>query len=72
MLNQYKINANEYSSTNEIFIENHKAIIGEDVFPIGDECEIEDGIFEVSSIVNSISKRNNAILKNSLSVAINL
>ena len=67
-----EISVSKYTDINEIFIENHKAIIGEDVFPIGDECEIEDGIFEVSSIVNSISKRNNTILKNSLSVALSL
>ena len=67
-----EIKVDKYSVVKEILIENNKAIIGEDVFPIGDECKIEDGIFKISSIVNSISKRNNTILKNSLSVAISL
>jgi hypothetical protein len=44
-------------------IENNKSNNRVEYIQLGDECQIQDGIFEVRSIVNR-SARNNATLKN--------
>lgn len=62
------INSNEFESVTELLIVKKEAVLGETLLNIGDECEIEDGLYKIKTIVQSKSKKNNSLLKNSLTI----
>lgn len=60
----------QLSGAPEILISKEQALIGEIVLNIGEEVNIEDGIYLVKSITPSLSKKNGSILTNSLTIYI--
>lgn len=62
------VNAGEFDQTTELLVIKKEVMIGDKLLNIGDECELEDGLYKIKSIVQSRSKKNNSPLKNSLSI----
>ena len=61
--------ADDFRNTHELLIENSKVLIGEMEVNLGDECNIEDGIYNIKSVAQSRSKRDAAkMLSKSLAV----
>ncbi|HOJ19708.1 MAG TPA: hypothetical protein PLT92_14185 [Ignavibacteriaceae bacterium] len=65
-----KVSADYFKDVTEILIEDNKVLIGQSVMNLGEEVNIGQGLYTVKNIVQSISKKNNSCLKNSLSVYI--
>lgn len=62
------ISADAFESLTELLVVKKEALLGETSLKIGDECVIEDGLYKIKTIVQSKSKKNNSILKNSLTI----
>lgn len=62
------ISADAFESLTELLVVKKEALLGETSLHIGDECEIEDGLYNIKTIVQSKSKKNNSVLKNSLTI----
>lgn len=62
------VNSTEFESVTELLIVKKEAVLGDTLLKIGDECEIEDGLYKIKTIVQSKSKKNNSLLKNSLTI----
>jgi hypothetical protein len=65
-----KLSSNNFIDNKELLISGDQALIGETILNLGEEVNIEDGIYVIKSIVPSISKKNGFILNNSLSIHI--
>lgn len=62
------IYADSFESVSELLIVKKEAVLGDKILNIGDECEIEEGLYNIKAIVQSQSKKNNGYLKNSLTI----
>jgi|GEM_PF-1230735 len=60
--------SNDFESVSELLVVKKEAILGDKILNIGDECEIEDGLYYIKTLVQSKSKKNNSFLKNSLTI----
>lgn len=60
--------SNNFGAISELLIVKKEAILGDKILNIGDECEIEDGLYNIKTIVQSQSKKNKGFLKNSLTI----
>jgi len=63
-----KLSCEYLSGTTEILISQEQALIGETVLNIGEEVNIEEGIYFVKSVAQSISRKNGSVLSNSLTI----
>jgi len=62
------ISADAFESLTELLVVKKEALLGETSLKIGDECDIEDGLYNIKTIVQSKSKKNDSTLKNSLTI----
>jgi hypothetical protein len=62
------INSNDFDSVTELLVVKKEAVLGDKLLNIGDENEIEDGLYKIKTIVQSQSKKNKSLLKNSLTI----
>ncbi len=54
---------------NEILAENKQVLLGDTLLNLGDECQLQEGSYNIKTIVQSISRKDrNRILKNSLTI----
>lgn len=60
--------SDNFDAVSELLIVKKEAILGDKILNIGDECEIEDGLYNIKTIVQSQSKKNKGFLKNSLTI----
>lgn len=60
--------SSDFESVSELLVVKKEAILGDKILNIGDECEIEDGLYNIKTIVQSQSKKNKGFLKNSLTI----
>jgi len=64
-----ELKAELYSGMAELVIENGKALIGDEILNLGDECLAANGIYNIKSVVQSISRKSRVqVLKNSLTI----
>lgn len=62
------VDIDKYKSVGEIVVENRDVLVGSDIFNLGEEISIDNGIYNVKRSVISISRRTNTKLKNSLTL----
>ena len=62
------IDAHEFSDAQQLLIVKKDVMLNETVLKLGDECEIEDGLYKIKTVVQSKSKKHNGYLKNSITI----
>jgi len=55
-----------------VMIVGRQALLGDTELNIGDECEINEGIYNIKEVTHAFSRKNNARLKNSLTIIVEL
>ncbi len=63
--------AKDFAEATELLIDNNKALIKNVLLNIGEECIVNDGVYTIKQIVQSISRRNSSFLRNSITVYLN-
>ncbi len=62
------VSAGDFEQATELLVIKKEVMLGDKLLNLGDEYEIEDGLYKIKSIVQSRSKKNNSPLKNSLTI----
>ena len=66
-----EVYAETFKSIDEIRISQSQAILGKVKLNIGSECKIQDGVYKVSTVHQSCSRKNkDLLLKNSITISL--
>ena len=66
-----ELDPDKFCNVSEIMVEDDAVLLGENLFNLGDEINIPNGIYRIKDVVPAMSKRNSKqMLKNSLSIYI--
>jgi len=68
MWSKSELHVEDFEEVTEILIDNNKALIKNVLLNIGEECIVSNGVYKIKQVVQSISRKNGSMLKNSLTV----